>query len=148
MHTRRRGKSGSAKPSRATLPEWIDYSPEELEETIEKLSEEGHTPSEIGTILRDQYGVPTAKLAIGKKITQVLQEKKQSNKLPEDLRNLLARAVNLQRHLQENPKDSHSKRGLEQVESKIRRLVKYYKRRGRLPKDWEYKSERAELLLE
>jgi small subunit ribosomal protein S15 len=34
------------------------------------------------------------------------------------------------------------------VESKIRRIVKYYKREGVLPADWNYSIANAELLIE
>jgi len=34
------------------------------------------------------------------------------------------------------------------VESKIRRIIKYYKREGRIPADWQYSIANAELLIE
>ncbi|WP_048078901.1 30S ribosomal protein S15, partial [Desulfurococcus mucosus] len=67
--------------------------------------------------------------------------------IPEDLMSLIQKAVNLRRHLEEHPKDTHSQRGLIEVESKIHRLVKYYKRIGRLPPDWKYDPEKARLLV-
>jgi small subunit ribosomal protein S15 len=39
-------------------------------------------------------------------------------------------------------------RNLQLIESKIRRLVKYYKREEVLPQTWEYSLKNAELLLE
>jgi small subunit ribosomal protein S15 len=39
-------------------------------------------------------------------------------------------------------------RNLQLIESKIRRLVKYYKRNEVLPQNWEYSLKNAELLLE
>jgi small subunit ribosomal protein S15 len=59
----------------------------------------------------------------------------------------MKRAVNLRRHLEEHPKDYHSKKGLIEIESKIHRLVKYYKSRGVLPPDWEYTPEKAKLFV-
>jgi len=67
--------------------------------------------------------------------------------IPEDLLRLMARAVNLRRHLQEHPKDYASKRGLIEIESKIKALIKYYKRVGKLPPDFEYNPERAKVLV-
>jgi small subunit ribosomal protein S15 len=40
-----------------------------------------------------------------------------------------------------------SKRGMQLIESKIRRLAKYYKREGKLPEDWAYNLEQAKLLV-
>ncbi|HNQ32531.1 MAG TPA: 30S ribosomal protein S15, partial [Methanoculleus sp.] len=44
-------------------------------------------------------------------------------------------------------KDLHNTRQLQITESKVRRLVKYYVRSGRMPKGWTYKPETAEILL-
>ncbi|KAB3548078.1 MAG: 30S ribosomal protein S15, partial [ANME-2 cluster archaeon] len=43
--------------------------------------------------------------------------------------------------------DVHNKRALQLTESKIRRLVKYYRRTGTLPKDWVYRADTAEMLI-
>ena len=61
--------------------------------------------------------------------------------------NLLGRAVNLEKHNTPNHKDMFSKRGMQLIEAKIRRLVKYYKREGRLPGDWKYDLEQAKLIV-
>ncbi|HIC98773.1 MAG TPA: 30S ribosomal protein S15 [Pyrodictiaceae archaeon] len=107
----------------------------------------GYGPSMIGIILRDQFGIPLVKPILGKTITEVLEEHGIKMVVPEDLFRLLQKAVNLRRHLQEHPKDTHAKKGLMDLESKIRRLVKYYKREGKLPPDWEYDPEKAKLIV-
>ena len=99
----------------------------------------------IGIILRDQYGVPLVKMVTGKKVVQILREHGLAPEIPEDLYNLIKRALRVRRHLEEHPKDYHSKRGLQLIESKIRRLAKYYKREGVLPPDWEYKPEKISI---
>jgi small subunit ribosomal protein S15 len=101
----------------------------------------------IGIILRDQFGIPLVKQVIGKKIEQILEKHGIRIVVPEDVFNLMKRAVNLRRHLDEHPKDMHSKRGLIEIESKIHRLVKYYKRVGKLPADWKYDPETAKLIV-
>jgi len=146
MHARRKGKSGSTRPPRKTPPEWVRYTPEEVEALVVKLAKEGHPPSMIGIILRDQYGIPLVKQITGKKITQILREHGLAPEIPEDLQNLIRRAVNLRMHLEEHPKDIHSRRGLQLIESKIHRLVKYYKRVGKLPSDWKYEPEKVRLI--
>jgi small subunit ribosomal protein S15 len=60
--------------------------------------------------------------------------------LPEDLATLVKKAEDLRKHLGKNKKDYVNKRSLAMVESKIHRLVKYYRGNGQLKPDWEYKS--------
>jgi len=131
----------------AEKPEWVEYSTEEIEEIILKLRKEGKSTSVIGVILRDQYGIPDVKSVTDMKITQILEKHGQTEEYPEDLMNLIRKAVNIREHLKENPKDLHTKRGLQLVESKIRRLVKYYTREGVLPEGWRYEPKKAALLV-
>jgi len=122
-------------------------SSEEIEDTIVKLAKKGESPSKIGIILRDQYGVPLARYFTHKKITQTLEENGITYDIPEDLMNLLRRAVNIYDHLEENKKDKVAKRSLQLTEAKIRRLTKYYISKGKLPRDWKYSISRAKLLM-
>lgn len=146
MHSKKRGKSRSKRPLRTSAPTWSDYSREEVVDLILKYRKEEYTPSTIGILLRDQHGIPSVKLSTGKKITTILEEQDEGLSLPEDLTNLMKQAVNLRKHMEENPKDLHSRRGLQLCESKIRRLVKYY-RGKKLPTEWRYDPARAELLV-
>ncbi len=131
----------------AAKPEWVEYSTEEIEEIILKLRKEGKSTSVIGVILRDQYGIPDVKSVTEMKITKILEKHGQTEEYPEDLMNLIRKAVNIRDHLKENPKDLHTKRGLQLVESRIRRLVKYYTREGVLPEGWRYEPKKAALLV-
>ncbi len=140
MHTRRKGKSHSKRPPILKRPEWVKYSPEEIEEIVIKLAKEGKYPSEIGMILRDEYGIPTFKQVMGKKLVKFLEEKGIKYEYPEDLARLLEKAKRLINHLRVHKKDYKNKHALELIEAKIHNLAKYYKRVGRLPKDWRYKT--------
>mgnify|MGYP001426021497 CR=1 FL=1 len=131
----------------AAKPEWTEYSNEEIEELILKLRKEGKSTSVIGVILRDQYGIPDVKAVTGLKITAILEKHDQTEEYPEELINLIKKAVNIRDHLEENPKDLHTKRGLRIIESKIRRLVRYYVREGVLPEGWRYDPKTAALLV-
>lgn len=131
----------------ADKPEWLEMTEEEIVELIVKLHKEGQSTSQIGIILRDQYGIPSTKSVLGKKITEILEENGTEFEYPEDLLNLIKRAVNIREHLEENPKDLHSKRGLMKIESRIRRLVKYYTRNNVLPEGWRYDPTTAALLV-
>lgn len=146
---RDKGQSHSTRPARAGPPKWLklDISPSDIELLVVELAKKGYPPSMIGIVLRDQFGIPLVKQVIGKKVEEILEKHGIKLVVPEDLFNLMKRAVNLRRHLEEHPKDYHSKRGLIEIESKIHRLVKYYKRVGKLPPDWEYDPEKAKLIV-
>jgi len=148
MHARKRGKHGSKKPERASPPSWVKLKPKDVEKLVIELAKKGYTSAMIGTILRDSYGIPDVKLLTGKKISQIMKENNLYPEVPEDLLNLIRRAVNLRKHLEKHRKDLHSKRGLQLIESKIKRLVKYYVRKGYLPPGWRYEPEKAKLLVE
>ena len=146
MHTRRRGSSDSDRPVADEPPEWSDVDAETIEQRVVELAEQGHDPSEIGVLLRDQgvqgTPVPDVTLATDKKITEILEEHDAQPEIPEDLRNLMRRAARLDAHLQENPTDYQNKRALQNTESKIRRLVEYY-RGDELDQEFSYSVEDA-----
>ena len=138
IHARRKGASRSKKPLLAPAPAWIQYKKEEIIALIVKLAKQGHNSAQICTILRDSYGVPEVEKSTGKKITQILAENKLLAEVPEDIHALLKKAIQCKKHLDKNKKDVHSKRGLQLIEAKIRRLAKYYKSTGKLPQNWSY----------
>ncbi|WP_455363535.1 30S ribosomal protein S15 [[Eubacterium] cellulosolvens] len=139
LYTSKRGRSGSTRPVSKKPPPWFKYTPEEVEALIAKLAREGNSASTIGAILRDRHGVPLVKPVAGKSITELQSASGQTRKVPEDLDYLFRRASALRKHLEKNKKDYQNKRALAAVESKIHRLVKYYKVHGRLQPEWEYK---------
>lgn len=146
MHSRKKGRSGSKKP--ATPAKWVSLGSDEVERLVIKFRKEGMEASRIGLLLRDQYGIPSVKDITSKTVTQIFQENNLLSKIPEDLLDLLERAVNLRDHMGKNKKDYTSKHGLELLESKIRRLVKYYVRNNKLPEGFKYEPEKAKLLVE
>jgi len=143
LHSRKHGKSGSKKPIKKSLPTWLRYKPEEVELIIAKLSKEGKNASEIGTILRDTYGIPDSRVMFKKKISQILKEKDLVPEVPDDLTSLIRRSVTIRKHIEENRKDQTAKLGLTLTESKIKRLTKYYKKTGILSSEWKFDPERA-----
>ena len=149
MHARRKGRSGSTHQyERKDHPSWSSLKPREVESRIIELAKSGKSSSEIGLILRDQYAVPNVKLATGKKITRILEENKLGSDFPEDLKNLISRALTIRDHMQTHKKDMENKRNLQLVESKIRRLARYYIENKKLPSDWKYSPKQAKLLFE
>ncbi len=145
MHTHRHGKSHSIRPATLRAPSWITQSPAEIEELVVKYSKDGLTPSQIGIKLRDQHSIPLVKAITNKKMGQILEEHELKAEMPEDLENIVRKAVNLQKHLKSNKGDNRNVRSLELIEAKVHRLSVYYKRIERIPKTWKYKSVIAQL---
>ena len=148
MHTRKRGKSGSTKPVSKEVPSWVSYKPGEVEKLVVKMGSKGVQSTTIGRELRDVYGIPDVKSITKKKISKILKDSGNYSELPDDLFNLLIRAVKVKKHLEQNKKDLHSNQGFKRVESKIKRVVKYYKSRNVLDKKWAYNIETAKILIE
>lgn len=147
LHSRKKGKSGSVRPPRLEKPVWIERSAEEVENLVIKLARKGFSKSMIGIMLRDSYGIPLVKVVTGKKITQILDEHEIQVPLPEDLSNLVKKALNIRKHMEENHKDLEGKKGLQRTESKIYRLIKYYKKAKELEKDFKYDPEKIRTLV-
>ena len=151
MHTRRRGSSGSDRPVADEPPEWSDVDADDVEARVVELAEQGYDPSQIGIKLRDEgvtgTPVPDVTLATDKTITEILDDHDASPELPEDLRNLMERAIRLREHVQENPQDHQNKRALQNTESKVRRLANYY-RGDQLDPEFTYSYDVAKEILE
>ena len=145
LHSHNYGKSHSTRPLNPKVPSWIKQDPKEIEELILKYAKEDLTASQIGVKLRDQYSIPLVKPIIKKSITDVLEENDLKTELPEDMNNIVKKAIGLQKHLKANKKDNRNVRSLELIEAKIHRLSVYYKKIGRIPNNWKYKSIVAQL---
>ena len=147
MYSRRRGVSGSKKPVNKART-WIRYKPKEVELLIFKLAKEGKSSSEIGLILRDTYGIPDSRFITKRSVTAVMKEKGIARELPEDLLNLIKRSVKIRKHLEENKKDMSALRGMQITDSKIKKLVKYYKITKVLPIDWKLDTKNMRMYSE
>ena len=148
MYSRKRGKHGSKKPPIKIVPKWLKFKKDDVEKLVVELARKGYSSSMIGLILRDSYGIPDVKTITGKTISQIMKENKLYPQFPEDLMNLFKKAVNLHEHLKTHKKDKSSKRGFQNLESKIRRLIKYYKRKKVIPEEFVYDIEKVKLLVE
>ncbi|VVC04377.1 30S ribosomal protein S15 [Candidatus Burarchaeum australiense] len=129
------------------MPNWVEYSGPEVEELVLKLAGQGLSQAMVGQTLRDTYGVPSVFNVTGKSVTQILTEGGIKHEFPEDLMNLIRRAVRMRKHLKVNSRDVHNTSKLIHVESKIRRLVQYYRESGAIPKKWSYDPDAAALMV-
>lgn len=145
IHAHTRGKSHSTRPTSKDAPSWLSHSQGEISSLVVQLSKEGLTSSEIGIRLRDEYAIPLVKPVLGKTITKIFDENNIKGDMPEDLNQLVQKAVGLQKHLRIHNSDHRNVRSLELIEAKIHRLSRYYKRIGKLQKNWKYAAVIAQL---
>ena len=90
-------------------PSWLKMKPLEVEKIVLDLGKEGKTPQEIGTILRDQHGIPKTK-QFGKRISKILKENNVKI-VPE--RELLNKKINiLKEHFKKNKHDYSASKSL------------------------------------
>jgi small subunit ribosomal protein S15 len=147
MHSRDKGKSGSTKPIKR-IPSWMRYKGKEVEKLIILLAKAGNTSGEIGMVLRDTYGIHDVKAVTNKKITKTIEENDLLKEIPEDLMALIKKMVAVKKHMEKNRQDKTAKRGLQLTDSKIRRLIKYYKSSGKLPDDWKLETEKINMYVD
>lgn len=145
MYSRRKGKSGSKRPVDPKAPVWIGHPAKEVEILVTKFAKDKKSAAQIGLVLRDKYGIPNVKVICGKTISQIMKAKDLAPEIPSDLHALIRKLLEVKKHLEENHKDMPAKRGLQLTESKIKRLVKYYKRTGVLPITWKYDADSLKL---
>lgn len=147
MHSKKHGKSGSKRPVTKVSPEWVGYSSHDVEEQVAKLHKEGLNATAIGQKLRDIYGVPSVRNITNKRISAIIVESGGKIEYPDELLALIKRAMNVRRHLTSNVSDKHNTVKLTHIEAKINRLVRYYRKTGKLPADWTYDPVKAALLV-
>jgi small subunit ribosomal protein S13e len=147
MYGRGKGISKSSIPYKNRPPRWLNVDSNEVVKQIEALAKKGYKPSQIGVILRDNYAIPQSRLITGGKILRILKKKGLAPQIPEDLYSLMRRAVQIRKHIEKNKRDKDSKYRLILVESKIHRLVRYYKLTKQIPSNWRYDYQTALALV-
>lgn len=145
LHTHNNGKAHSTRPIESKFSSWVKQDKKEIEDIVIKYAKDGYTSSQIGIKLRDQHAIPLIKPIINKTVCEILDQNDLQSEIPEDLNNIVNKAVGLQKHLKSNKSDRRNIRSLELIEAKVHRLSMYYKKIGRIPKNWKYKSVVAQL---
>ena len=148
IHSGRKGRAGSHRPYPLTRPEWVTTSSEEVVTQAVQLARGGRPAAQIGLALRDGLGVPSSRAVTGKRLGVLLAGAGVKPEIPDDLQALLKRVVHLQRHLATHPNDLANRRGLTLMESRIRRLARYYRQRRRIQESWRYSAAGAALQVE
>jgi len=148
LHSRKKGKSGTKRPKSKASPEWVDADVNEIKALIVKMAKEGVPPSKIALALRDQHAIPNVRGLLGMSMTAFLKSEGVLPEYPEDLTSLIKKALRMREHIKKDGKrDTHNMVKLRHVESKIVRLVMYYRKSGAIPSDWAYNPETAALIV-
>lgn len=147
MYGNGKGMSKSSIPYKNKAPRWLTVDANEIIKQIEHLAKKGYKPSQIGVILRDNFAIPQSKLLTGGKILRILKKRGLAPEIPEDLYSLMRKAVQIRKHIEKNKRDRDSKYRLILVESKIHRIVRYYKLTKQLPSNWRYDYQTALALV-
>lgn len=105
-------------------PVWLKYTEAEIKEIILKIAEKSPdmTAEKIGLILRDNYGVPSARI-YGIKISKVLKE---ANKYKSpDQENLKNKANKIEKHIAKNKHDARTGRAFIITKAKLKKVTDY-----------------------
>merc|ERR1719487_1514148 len=143
MHSKGKGYFPQMSSIQKNTTSWAQVSGADLTEQIVRMAKRGSSPSQIGVILRDQYGVPQVNHITGQKILRILKVAGVAPDLPEDLYHLIKKAVNVRKHIEKFRADRDGKFRLILIESRIHRLARYYRTAKALPPTWRYQSKKA-----
>lgn len=106
-------------------PLWLKMTEADLKKVIAELAEKNE-PAKVGTILRDQYGVPTTKI-YGKKLSVYLEELGLESNT--ELKNAEKKVEKIKEHLKNNVTDRKSKHKLQKAQSKLNKAKKYFSKK-------------------
>ncbi len=104
-----------------TKASWMTLKPEEIKARIIELAKQGISAEKIGLVLRDEQGIPKAKL-LGIRIKKVLHEKNMWNS-PETA-NITKKIETLSKHSSLHKHDYKGKRTLVRCSAQINTLKK------------------------
>jgi len=108
-------------------PIWLKYTEEEVKAIILKLGNKGMTAEKIGLTLRDQYGIPRAKL-YNIKIKKVLEEKEKYT--DPNIKNLRDKLDEIEKHYKNNKGDKNAERSLIITKAKLKKRDEYLERKA------------------
>ncbi|MEK6891473.1 MAG: hypothetical protein AABX03_05055 [Nanoarchaeota archaeon] len=120
MAAKKSSKTSKESSEKAKAPERANIG--DIEKIIVELAKKGHSPSEIGIILKEKHGVYDIKV-IGKKITKIIKDAGIKHKT--DLDFVVEKLGRIEKHYGKNRQDKRAKREVVRYVSKKRRLEMY-----------------------
>lgn len=110
-----------SKTKKTQKTDWVKMKPEEVEKLVVKLGKENIPPEKIGLILRDQHGIPRAKV-YGKKISHIL--KKAGIEKNSELENLEKKFDKSKKHFEKHKHDYSAQRSVVKTRARINKIKK------------------------
>lgn len=135
MYSKGHGKSKSRKPFTTAPPTHI--SEKEVIEIVINLAKKGNSCSEIGKVLRDNYGVGSIYSMTNSTMLELLKQHNLAPKIPDDVISIEKKCISIYNHLKKETGDKNAFYRLKQKESRLHRLIRYYKSKEILPKDFK-----------
>jgi len=120
-------------------------SKEQIDNIIKELWNKGYTPSQIGKELKEKYNIRVKDVLNKKLVRYAIKELNLKQEIPEDLLYLFKKINRMLKHLESHRKDMVTKKKLEELESRVKSLIKYYKKKKKLPQTFEYSRDIAKM---
>jgi len=120
-------------------------SKEQINDIIKELWNKGYTPSQIGRELKEKYNIRVKDVLNKKLVRYAIKELNLKQEIPEDLLYLFKKINKMLKHLELHKKDIVTKKKLEELENRVKSLIKYYKKNKRLPQTFEYSRDIAKM---
>lgn len=128
MYSNGHGKSKSSKPFSTAPPTHITQ--DQVTEIIIDLSKKGKTGAEIGKILRDVHGVGHITNIADCTMLEFLKKNNIAPQIPDDVRAIEKKCLSIYNHIKKEWNDKTARYRLKHKESRLHRLVRYYKTKG------------------
>ncbi|KAF7702681.1 40S ribosomal protein S13 [Cucumispora dikerogammari] len=131
MYSKGHGKSKSSKPFSTAPPSHITL--DEVTNIVIDLSKKGKTGAEIGKILRDEHGVGKISSIADCTMLELLKKNNIAPEIPDDVKAIEKKCLAIYNHIKKEWNDKDARYRLKHKESRLHRLVRYYKTKGVLP---------------
>ena len=120
-------------------------SKEQINDIIKELWNKGYTTSQIGRELKEKYNIKVKEILNKKLAKYAIKDLNLKQEMPEELLYLFKKVNKMLKHLELHKKDVVTKKKLEELENRIKSLIKYYKKNKKLQQTFEYSRDIAKM---
>jgi len=120
-------------------------SKEQINDIIKELWNKGYTTSQIGRELKEKYNIKVKEILNKKLVKYAIKDLNLKQEMPEELLYLFKKVNKMLKHLELHKKDVVTKKKLEELENRIKSLIKYYKKNKKLQQTFEYSRDIAKM---
>jgi len=120
-------------------------SKEQINDIKKELWNKGYTTSQIGRELKEKYNIKVKEILNKKLVKYAIKDLNLKQEMPEELLYLFKKVNKMLKHLELHKKDVVTKKKLEELENRIKSLIKYYKKNKKLQQTFEYSRDIAKM---